>query len=93
MVVVEKCTVTWLWRMCCAILINDNDILLCVPNMHESMVTPLPFVRSCFVGCIAVYNYCLCLVVAEKLHMVCGGKIAYGCGGKIYGGMVVADVL
>ena len=29
----------------------------------------------------------------KKLHMVCGGKIAYGCGGKIYGGMVVADVL
>ena len=85
MVVAEKCTVTWLWRMCCnfwgkhyaIILTNDNDILLCVSNMHESllcMLTPLPFVRSFFVGYITVCNCCLCLVVAEKLHMVVAEK-------------------
>ena len=79
--------VTWSWRMCCkfwgkhyAILTNDNDI------MHESMVTPLPFVRSLM--------FCWVYYRLQLLFMFgCGGKIAYGCGGKMHGDMVVADVL
>ena len=57
------------WGKHYVIITNGNDILLCVSNMHENllcMLNPLPFVRSFFVGCIAVCNYCLCLVVAEN---------------------------